>query len=111
MGYFPLKVRAAEVFVPPYLQVMKEAEKQSVNVLVLDQINFEGYSKVFIADGRNWTKVATISSQPTWLGGKLKRFFRNYNRQPTSCGYAITILRREPQTQASIEGTRIEGGK
>jgi hypothetical protein len=95
MGYIPLKETGCQVYLPPYMRVIREEEKRSVNVLVLDPINFDGYSKPFTTDG-NWKQVAVLSSQPTALGRLVQRFFRNYTKQPTSCGYAMIIVRREP---------------
>jgi hypothetical protein len=95
MGYIPLKQTGCLVFVPSYVQVMREEEKRSVNVLVLDPFNFDGYSKPFTESGK-WKKVAVLASQPTAWGRLVQKFFRNYTKQPTSCGYAITIMRKEP---------------
>ncbi len=95
MGYFPAKARAGEVYAPPYLGVMTDKEKSSVTVLILDPINFTGYSAPFNQKGAHWKKVAEVSAEQGSLNEWVKRHFPRYHSQPTSCGYAVSILRRE----------------
>lgn len=95
MGYFPLKAKAGEVYSPPYLRVMSPEEKQSINVLVVDTIHLEWYSKMFSAEGQKWKKVGSVSAHRSSLGDLVRRVFPNYTTQPTSCGYSVVILRRE----------------
>jgi hypothetical protein len=64
-------------------------------VLILDPINFEGYSGYFTRDGSQWTKVAEVIPQPDAAGRWVKQHFPHYRLQPTSCGYTVTILRRK----------------
>jgi hypothetical protein len=95
MAYFPAKAMTGEVYAPPYLNIMTEREKRSVNVLILDPINFEGYSGYFTRDGSQWSKVAEVIPQPDAAGRWVNQHFPHYRLQPTSCGYTVTILRRK----------------
>ncbi len=100
MGYFPAKMRAQEVYLPAYTRVMSEEERRSVNVLLLDAQNHNGYYDVFADTGR-WKKTGSIEYQPGLAGKWILRLMPNYMNQPTSCGYSVMMLRREPEPPAA----------
>ena len=100
MGYFPAKMRAEEVYLPSYSRVMTEEERRSVNVLLLDAQNHNGYYDLFADTGR-WKKTGSIDFKPSPAGKWILRLMPHYMNQPTSCGYSVMMLRREPEPPAA----------
>jgi hypothetical protein len=95
-GYFPVKVKAAELYSPRYLNVMTETERQSVNVLVLNMVNSGGDYKKFAGNDSRWKQVAKTSSEPTLMRKLVTRLLPRYNQQDVAYGYCVTIFRRDP---------------
>jgi len=96
MGYYPVKAMAAEIYSPRYLNIMTETERQSVNVLVLNPVNYIGAYKIFSGNDSRWKEVAKASSEPTLMRKLVTRLSPGYNRKDVACGYGIIIFRRDP---------------
>lgn len=106
LGYFPARDRAAEVYVPPYLKVMTDAERASVNVLMVDAAGINGYTNDFIHNQAEWKRIGGFSSELGPVGQWVLRRFPHYRRQPTNYGYAVTMYRREPPDAGGGQAAR-----
>jgi hypothetical protein len=95
MAYFPAKARARDVMVPTYLSAMTELERQSINVIMVPPESLKYYLSELKEDAQQWEKAGEYDYQPGMLGRCVMRFWPHYATQPTSCGYAIVIVRKK----------------
>jgi hypothetical protein len=94
-AYYPVKLLAADCYLPTHFPAMSDAEKARINVLVFDTANMEG---VFSTYGNDWVATATMAKPPS---RPLFSFLRHSSDQT---GYHLTVFRRNglPRRSAAV---------
>lgn len=112
LGYFPLKEKNLQVYLPGYLSAMTPAQEQSVTVLLAKNINLGNvyydrfgrtYADWFSRNGRKWKIVATTpparSKLRLWMQRCFPAWFRGQDVK--NCGYQLSLYRRADDVESN----------